>query len=44
MRRHTGPDDWREANRAKWDERVAIHTASDYYDQDGFRAGPRRTP
>ena len=37
MRRHTGPDDWREANRAKWDERVAIHTASDYYDQDGFR-------
>ncbi|MEV0374238.1 methyltransferase domain-containing protein [Streptomyces sp. NPDC050636] len=37
MRRHTGPDDWREANRARWDERVAIHTASDYYDQDQFR-------
>ncbi|MFC9235670.1 class I SAM-dependent methyltransferase [Streptomyces decoyicus] len=37
MRRNTGPDDWREANRARWDERVAIHTASDYYDQDGFR-------
>ncbi|UKY51701.1 class I SAM-dependent methyltransferase [Streptomyces inhibens] len=37
MRRHPGPDDWREANRAKWDERVAIHTASDYYDQDRFR-------
>ncbi|MEU9113599.1 methyltransferase domain-containing protein [Streptomyces sp. NPDC048483] len=37
MRRHTGPDGWREANRAMWDERVAIHTASDYYDQDGFR-------
>lgn len=37
MRRHDGPDDWREANRARWDERVAIHTASDYYDQDRFR-------
>ncbi|MFF4605786.1 class I SAM-dependent methyltransferase [Streptomyces sp. NPDC001339] len=37
MRGHTGPDDWREANRARWDERVAIHTASDFYDQDGFR-------
>src|SRR5437764_7986869 len=35
--RRPGPDDWREANRARWDERVAIHTASDYYDQDGFR-------
>ncbi|MEU8993312.1 methyltransferase [Streptomyces caniferus] len=37
MRQRTGPDDWWEANRAMWDERVAIHTASDYYDQDGFR-------
>ncbi|TJZ42896.1 class I SAM-dependent methyltransferase [Streptomyces piniterrae] len=37
MRRHTGPDDWRETNRARWDERVAIHTASDYYDQERFR-------
>lgn len=37
MRRITGAEDWREANRARWDERVAIHTASDYYDQDGFR-------
>ncbi|MFE0192062.1 class I SAM-dependent methyltransferase [Streptomyces sp. NPDC059008] len=37
MQGHSGPDDWREANRARWDERVAIHTASDYYDQDGFR-------
>ncbi|MGW2389435.1 class I SAM-dependent methyltransferase [Streptomyces lydicamycinicus] len=33
----TGAEDWREANRARWDERVAIHTASDYYDQDRFR-------
>lgn len=37
MRRITGAEDWREANRARWDERVAIHTASDYYDQDRFR-------
>ncbi|MFB4423485.1 class I SAM-dependent methyltransferase [Streptomyces sp. QL37] len=33
------PDDWHEANRARWDERVAIHAASDYYDLDAFRAG-----
>ncbi|MFI8438048.1 class I SAM-dependent methyltransferase [Streptomyces sp. NPDC079020] len=33
------PDDWHDANRARWDERVAIHAASDYYDLDGFRAG-----
>ncbi|MFH9249193.1 class I SAM-dependent methyltransferase [Streptomyces lydicus] len=37
MRRHNGPDDWREANRARWDERVALHTVSDFYDQDRFR-------
>ncbi|MFG2397567.1 class I SAM-dependent methyltransferase [Streptomyces lydicus] len=37
MRRHNGPDDWRETNRARWDERVALHTASDFYDQDRFR-------
>ncbi|AJC56966.1 methyltransferase domain-containing protein [Streptomyces sp. 769] len=37
MREQTGPDGWREANRARWDERVALHTASDYYDQDEFR-------
>ncbi|GAA1672519.1 class I SAM-dependent methyltransferase [Glycomyces endophyticus] len=30
---------WRDANRAMWDERVPIHAASDFYDQDGFRAG-----
>ncbi|MFJ6613414.1 class I SAM-dependent methyltransferase [Streptomyces sp. NPDC091289] len=33
------PDDWRDANRARWDERVPIHVASDYYDLDAFRAG-----
>jgi SAM-dependent methyltransferase len=30
---------WRDANRAMWDERVPIHAASAFYDQDGFRAG-----
>ena len=33
------PDDWHEANRARWDERVDIHMASDFYDLDAFRAG-----
>lgn len=33
------PDDWHDTNRARWDERVAIHAASDYYDLDAFRAG-----
>ncbi|MEU5717226.1 class I SAM-dependent methyltransferase [Streptomyces sp. NPDC020403] len=33
------PDDWYETNRARWDERVAIHAAGDYYDLDAFRAG-----
>jgi SAM-dependent methyltransferase len=28
-----------ELNRAFWDERVPIHTASDYYDVEGFKAG-----
>ncbi|MFE6689738.1 class I SAM-dependent methyltransferase [Streptomyces sp. NPDC057743] len=32
-----GPEGWREANRARWDERVPLHTASAYYDQDAFR-------
>ncbi|QHC26295.1 class I SAM-dependent methyltransferase [Streptomyces sp. GS7] len=36
MRQHT-PDDWREVNRARWDERVPLHIASDFYDQDAFR-------
>ncbi|MEV6165918.1 methyltransferase domain-containing protein [Streptomyces sp. NPDC052052] len=33
------PDDWYEANRARWDERVPIHAGSDYYDLAAFRAG-----
>ncbi|MEV6977486.1 class I SAM-dependent methyltransferase [Kitasatospora sp. NPDC093806] len=33
------PADWRAANRANWDERVPIHTASDFYDIPGFVAG-----
>ncbi|MGF1342482.1 class I SAM-dependent methyltransferase [Streptomyces flavovirens] len=33
------PDDWRQANRARWDERVAVHAAGDYYDLDSFLAG-----
>ena len=31
--------DWRELNRAMWDERVPIHTDSDFYDVEGFLAG-----
>ncbi|MWA02541.1 methyltransferase domain-containing protein [Actinomadura sp. LD22] len=31
--------DYRALNRALWDERVAIHVASDFYDVAGFRAG-----
>ncbi|HEY9373618.1 class I SAM-dependent methyltransferase [Streptomyces sp.] len=33
------PSDWREANRARWDERVPIHVASEFYDLASFRAG-----
>jgi SAM-dependent methyltransferase len=33
------PADWHEANRAHWDERVPLHTASDFYGLDAFRAG-----
>ncbi|MEU3609470.1 class I SAM-dependent methyltransferase [Streptomyces sp. NPDC035033] len=33
------PEDWHEANRARWDERVPIHAASAFYDLDSFRAG-----
>jgi SAM-dependent methyltransferase len=32
-------EDWRELNRAMWDERVPIHVGSDYYDVEGFLAG-----
>ena len=33
------PEDWRELNRAWWDERVPIHVASELYDVEGFKAG-----
>ncbi|MFF2567807.1 class I SAM-dependent methyltransferase [Streptomyces sp. NPDC101191] len=33
------PDDWHAANRARWDERVPLHVASEFYDLDAFRAG-----
>ncbi|MFD3661359.1 class I SAM-dependent methyltransferase [Streptomyces sp. NPDC058659] len=33
------PEDWREANRARWDERVPIHASGSFYDLDSFRAG-----
>ncbi|ALO09391.1 putative SAM-dependent methyltransferase [Streptomyces venezuelae] len=33
------PEDWREANRARWDERVPIHASSAFYDLDAFRTG-----
>ncbi len=32
-------EDWIEANRAMWDERVPIHVASEFYDVEGFLAG-----
>jgi 2-polyprenyl-3-methyl-5-hydroxy-6-metoxy-1,4-benzoquinol methylase len=31
--------DWRELNRANWDDRVPVHLASEFYDVDGFRSG-----
>ena len=34
--------DWRCANRANWDERVAIHLAADPYEVDSLRAGQGR--
>ena len=37
------PDqDWRHANRANWDERVAIHVAAECYDLGPLRAGRGR--
>ncbi|MEU5425424.1 class I SAM-dependent methyltransferase [Streptomyces olivoreticuli] len=32
-------DHWRQANHALWEERVPIHTGSDFYDLAGFREG-----
>ena len=34
--------DWRSANRANWDERVAIHLAAEPYELDSLRAGQGR--
>ena len=31
--------EWLDVNRTMWDERVPIHAASEYYDQDAFREG-----
>ncbi|WP_447038315.1 class I SAM-dependent methyltransferase [Streptomyces sp. DSM 118878] len=33
------PEDWRDTNRKRWDERVPIHLAGDFYELDAFRAG-----
>ncbi|MCX2182203.1 class I SAM-dependent methyltransferase [Streptomyces sp. SKN60] len=33
------PEDWYEANRARWDERVPLHAASEFYGLADFRAG-----
>jgi SAM-dependent methyltransferase len=35
----TPPPGWLEANRSRWDERVPLHVASDFYDVGGFKAG-----
>ena len=35
-------DEWREANRANWDERVQIHVSGEFYDVAGFKAGQER--
>ena len=36
------PKEWREANRASWDERVPIHTSGGFYDVASFEAGGER--
>lgn len=36
------PDDWRELNRANWDERVAVHLGTAGYDLAPLRAGRGR--
>ena len=35
-------DEWREANRANWDERVPIHVSGEFYAVAGFKAGEER--
>lgn len=39
MTRIEAAADWRDVNRANWDERVPIHSASRFYDVPGFVAG-----
>ncbi len=34
--------EWREANRAHWDERVPIHASGEFYDMAGFKADQER--
>jgi hypothetical protein len=36
---HRDAADWRELNRANWDDRVPVHLASEYYNVAGFRSG-----
>jgi len=35
-------EEWREANRANWDERVPIHASGEFYDVASFKAGEER--
>jgi SAM-dependent methyltransferase len=35
-------EEWREANRASWDERVPIHVSGEFYDVASFKAGGER--
>jgi SAM-dependent methyltransferase len=35
-------EEWREANRANWDERVPIHASGGFYDVASFKAGQER--
>jgi hypothetical protein len=35
-------EEWREANRANWDERVPIHVSGEFYDVASFKGGQER--
>jgi SAM-dependent methyltransferase len=35
-------EEWQQANRAHWDERVPIHVGGEFYDVAGFKAGQER--
>ncbi|MFJ8430974.1 class I SAM-dependent methyltransferase [Kitasatospora sp. NPDC094019] len=39
MKKTPAPEDWLATNRANWDGRVPVHTASDFYDLPGFVSG-----